>query len=67
MGKLRAVVTALASGERLDVVYQDHQLSGVWRGHRELHIAPDWLLIYKVVDDELRLVRTGRHVDLFKE
>lgn len=67
MGKLRIAITALASGGRLDAVYQDHPLRGVWRGHRELHIGPDWLLIYKIVDDELRLVRTGRHVDLFQE
>jgi len=67
LGKLRALINSLAARQRLDPAYQDHPLRGGWRGHREAHIAPDWLLIYQVVDDELRLVRTGRHSDLFRE
>ncbi|MCY3620546.1 MAG: type II toxin-antitoxin system YafQ family toxin [Gammaproteobacteria bacterium] len=65
--KLRALIKSLALKERLDPAYLDHPLRGRWRGYREAHIAPDWLLIYQVVDDELRLARTGRHSDLFRE
>ena len=43
-----------------------HTLSGNWVGYQECHLAPDWLLIYRVDGDELRLVRTGTHSDLFK-
>ena len=45
----------------------DHSLSGGYKGHRECHVNPDWLLIYKKVKDELTLylVRTGTHSDLF--
>ena len=50
--------------------YKDHNLSGNWNGYRECHITPDWLLIYKIIDDDcvqiLRLSRTGSHSDLFK-
>ena len=38
-----------------------------WRGYREAHIEPDWLLIYRITGNELRLVRTGSHSDLFRE
>lgn len=42
-----------------------HLLSGDGAGYLECHIAPDWLLIYQVDDDEVRLLRTGTHSDLF--
>ena len=47
--------------------YKDHQLSGNWIGHRECHIQPDWLLVYRYEDDVLvlTLTRTGTHSDLF--
>jgi mRNA interferase YafQ len=45
--------------------YRDHPLQGGWKGYREAHIEPDWLLIYRVTGDELHLVRTGTHADLF--
>ena len=44
---------------------RDHNLSGNYFGYRECHIEPDWLLIYKQTDNELRLDRTGTHTDLF--
>ena len=46
---------------------RDHDLSGDWIGHRECHILPDWLLIYRIEDDVLvlTLARTGSHSDLF--
>lgn len=44
---------------------RDHNLSGNYSGYRECHIEPDWLLIYKQTDDELKLNRTGTHADLF--
>lgn len=40
-------------------------LKGVWKGRREYHIEPDWLLIYEATDTELVLLRTGTHADLF--
>ena len=45
--------------------YKDHPLGGDWSHHRDCHIEPDWLLIYKVEGDDLYLVRTGTHSDLF--
>lgn len=64
---LKEIVTKLANGEPLDAKYKDHQLSGNWIGHRECHIQPDWLLIYRYEDDVLvlTLARTGTHSDLF--
>lgn len=57
----------LANGESLDPKHKDHPLSGNWVGHRECHISPDWLLIYRYDDDVLvlTLTRTGSHSDLF--
>jgi mRNA interferase YafQ len=45
----------------------DHPLKGDWRGYRDLHIEPDWLLIYRIDGDTVRFERTGRHADLFDE
>jgi mRNA interferase YafQ len=63
--KLEAVILVLANQSVLPENLRDHFLSGEWAHHRECHIAPDWLLIYKIVGDELFLIRTGTHSDLF--
>ncbi len=47
--------------------HRDHPLRGIWKGYREAHVEADWLVIYRVEGEELRLVRTGTHSDLFKE
>lgn len=64
---LSVVVNTLATQQPLDMKYRDHNLSGNYRGFRECHIEPDWLLVYRVDDDELELFlfRTGTHSDLF--
>ena len=67
LSKLRAVLAALIQQEPLPVRYLDHPLRGSWKGYRVAHIEPDWLLIYRPEGDELHLVRTGSHSDLFKE
>ena len=61
------VITLLQCGEVLEPKHKDHQLSGNWKGYRECHIQPDWLLIYEIIDDTLvlSLTRTGTHSDLF--
>ena len=50
---LQEVVTRLAAGETLPEKNKDHALTGNWIGHRECHILPDWLLIYRIEDDVL--------------
>ncbi|MGB8453479.1 MAG: type II toxin-antitoxin system YafQ family toxin [Anaerocolumna sp.] len=64
---LEAIVAKLANGEVLDPKFKDHALTGNYRGYRECHINPDWLLVYKVQNDILILTlqRTGSHSDLF--
>lgn len=64
---LNIVVDTLARGEQLAEKYKDHSLIGNYKGCRECHITPDWLLIYEVSDGELilYLTRTGTHNDLF--
>ena len=61
------IIRALSRGETLPEKNKDHELSGDWAGHRECHIQPDWLLVYRVEDDVLvlTLARTGTHSDLF--
>ena len=69
MNELKTVVRMLADGEELPEKYRDHPLKGDYKGHRECHIEPDWLLIYKITESVLvlSLVRTGSHSRLFKE
>ena len=59
----------LANGETLPPENRDHELTGNWVGHRECHIQPDWLLIYRIENDVLvlTLARTGTHSDLFSK
>ena len=68
LDKLFGVIDKIAKGEKLDEKYKDHELSGNYKGVRECHIEPDWLLMYEIVDDILVLVlnRVGSHSDLFK-
>ncbi len=65
--KLRDVVNILAHRETLEEKFRDHELTGYYRGFRECHIEPNWLLIYRTEKDELELFlfRTGSHSDLF--
>jgi mRNA interferase YafQ len=67
MAKLRHVLRLLVDGKALPVRLRDHPLRGEWRGWRDLHIEPDWLLIYKVDATTVRFERTGTHADLFDE
>jgi mRNA interferase YafQ len=66
MTKLAEVITLLVSRKTLPEQYKDHPLQGQYASKRECHIQPDWLLVYSIVGDELRLARTGSHADLFK-
>ena len=65
-GEFKEVISKLATGKKLDAKYRDHLLVGQYKGSRECHIEPDWLLIYELTEIELVLVRTGTHSDLFR-
>lgn len=67
MELLREVITVLAMGETLPEKNKDHALTGNWIGHRECHILPNWLLVYRLEDEVLvlTLTRTGTHSDFF--
>ncbi|MCI9328209.1 type II toxin-antitoxin system YafQ family toxin [bacterium 1xD8-48] len=65
MSLLQQAIDTLRIPAQLPLKNKDHNLSGNYSGYRECHIEPDWLLIYKQTDDELRLDRTGTHTDLF--
>ncbi len=65
--RLRTLLDSLIRQDPLTARHLDHPLRGIWKGYREAHIEPDWLLIYRIVGNELRLVRTGSHADLFRE
>lgn len=64
---LEKTVEILANEEKLPEKYKDHNLSGDYKGFRECHILPDWLLIYTIEKDNLILTlsRTGSHSDIF--
>ncbi len=65
---LTDVIKKISSGEQLSRKYMDHPLKGEYINCRECHIAPNWLLIYELLEDDLilYLTRTGTHEDLFK-
>jgi len=62
---LRPVIDSLVADEPLPESYRDHALIGPWKGHRDCHIKPDLVLIYRKPDAEtLELVRLGSHSEL---
>jgi mRNA interferase YafQ len=63
---MNKVVDAIASGETLDAKYLDHPLTGNWKGFHDCHIAPDWIMLYKLEKQvlTLTLTRTGSHAEL---
>ena len=69
LDKLFEVVNILADGRTLDACYHDHELSGKYKGTRECHIEPDWLLVYEIRNEVLVLIlyRLGTHSELFKK
>ena len=64
--ELLRVIQELAEGFSLSEQYVDHPLKGPYKGKRDCHLMPDWILIYAFEDDELVLYRTGSHSDLFQ-
>ena len=66
---LDVVVETLANKQELPPKYKNHALSGNYKGYFECHIKSNWLLVYKIDNNELILIlsRTGTHSDLFKK
>lgn len=62
---LLAIVELLANNQALSEKHREHNLAGDWKGYKECHIKPDWLLIYQSLPDKLILARTGSHSELF--
>lgn len=67
LSKLDGILQKLLAGEPLQAKHRDHDLTGDYKGFRECHIEPDWLLVYAIYKGNLILTasRTGTHSDLF--
>jgi mRNA interferase YafQ len=63
--KFREVLDMILNGVSLASKYRNHKLLGSFKNRFECHIEPDWLLIYFLDENTLRLERTGTHSDLF--
>jgi mRNA interferase YafQ len=63
---IKKILETLQKDEPLPVKNRDHKLTGNYNGYRECHITPDWLLIYRIMEETISLERTGSHSDLFK-
>jgi mRNA interferase YafQ len=63
--KLEIIVDILQAKAQLPARCRPHPLRGIWAGHWDCHVEPDWLLLYRVTDEDLILVRTGSHAELF--
>ena len=64
--KIKQDIQKLVKEEPLEPRYRDHKLIGNYKGRRECHLEPDWLLIYRPLAEEIIFERTGTHSDLFK-
>lgn len=65
MERFKAVIDALCSRNPLASKLNAHPLKGEWKGWRDCHVSPDWIIIYRTTRTELFLARTGTHADLF--
>lgn len=65
--KIKLILTKLMNQEDMEPKHRDHKLIGKYKGRRECHIEPDWLLIYKLDEEKIIFERTGTHSDLFKK
>ncbi len=63
--KLKNIIDLLSSTKELPKRCKPHVLSGNYSNYWECHIEPDWLLIYEFTENDVRLLRTGTHSDLF--
>jgi mRNA interferase YafQ len=68
LGLLVDIIKKLANKENIPSKFRDHKLSGRLKDYRELHLQPDWLLIYKIneANNELQLARLGSHSELYR-
>ena len=66
--KIIPPLIVLLNEQALPLQYHDHPLKGQWSGHREFHLEPDWLVIYRIENNAtLILVSTGTHANLFQK
>lgn len=65
LAKLDNIVKLLCCGRPLPQRCSPHKLFGEYQDLWECHIEPDWLLIYRLIDDRIEFIRTGTHSDLF--
>ncbi len=67
MEKFKILARTLLAGEPLDPIHRDHKLTGNLVGRRDCHIESDWVLIYRIKENDLIFERMGTHSDLFKK
>jgi mRNA interferase YafQ len=63
--KIKAVIRLICDEEPLPAKHRDHALKGVWKGCRDCHVEPDWVLIYAIGKGVAQFIRTGTHSDVF--
>ncbi len=67
MKKLLSVMELLEREIPLDNTYREHLLKGIWKGYKECHVEPNWLLVYKITGEIITFARTGSHSDIFRK
>jgi len=64
--KIKSIMQKLINNQKLEAKYHEHKLAGIFKDRKECHIEPDWLLIYKLSENEIIFERTGSHSDIFE-
>ena len=67
MAIIKAPMQLLIEEKSLTGTNRDHSLTNNWKGCRDLHIEPDWLLIYRIIENIVRFERTGSYSGLFRK
>lgn len=65
MGEINLPMKLIIEADDLPDQYRDHPLKGNWKGCRDLHVQPGWILIYRLTENIDRFELTETHSDLF--
>jgi len=65
--KIKQIIKTLVNEKYLDAKHENYKLIGSYKGLRECHIKPDWLLIYKKIGSEIIFERTGKYSDIYEK
>jgi len=64
---LKQIIEQLSNAKEIDKRYKRHSLKGDMKGYEVVHIKPDWILVFKIDDENLNLIMLGKHTQVYRK